>query len=175
MPTRHGGSFSKNASTCRRFNWRRITAWPPASTPWTWKTDLAMSRPIVATVCIACSSESWELLTAPTSVALTCRWRSRPQHQLRTWTTNGLTGEGSRPSRQENPDLREFARLCVDLDRAAVLLYDDVMTDGKAQTGAFSGRLGRKKRIENLFLHIRLNSGAVIADPDLHAVVKVLR
>jgi hypothetical protein len=23
-------------------------------------------------------------LTAPTSVALTCRWRSRPQHQLRT-------------------------------------------------------------------------------------------
>src|SRR5262245_27726607 len=25
-----------------------------------------------------------EALTAPTSLALTCRWRSRPQHQLRT-------------------------------------------------------------------------------------------
>ena len=24
----------------RRFNWRRITTWPTASTPWTWKTDL---------------------------------------------------------------------------------------------------------------------------------------
>jgi hypothetical protein len=24
-------------------------------------------------------------LTAPTSVALSCRWRSRPQHQYRTW------------------------------------------------------------------------------------------
>src|SRR3977135_1263228 len=30
------------------------------------------------------SSESWEPLTAPTSVALTCRWRSRPQHHNRT-------------------------------------------------------------------------------------------
>jgi hypothetical protein len=27
------------------------------------------------------SSESWEPQTAPTSLALACRWRSRPQHQ----------------------------------------------------------------------------------------------
>jgi len=87
----------------------------------------------------------------------------------------GLFGDRSRRSRQDNPDFREFARLRVDLDRATVLLYDDVVTDGKAQTGAFSGRLRRKKRIENLFLHVRLNPGAVIADPDLHAVVEVLR
>jgi hypothetical protein len=31
-----------------------------ASTPWTWKTDFAMSRPIVVTVCMDSSSESWE-------------------------------------------------------------------------------------------------------------------
>src|SRR4029077_20962421 len=60
MPTRHDGSFSKNASTWRRFNWQRITTWPTASTPWTWKTDLAMSKPIVVIVCMARSSESRE-------------------------------------------------------------------------------------------------------------------
>ena len=37
-----------------------MTAWPSASTPWTWKTDFAMSRPIVVTVCMGSSSESWE-------------------------------------------------------------------------------------------------------------------
>jgi hypothetical protein len=47
MPTKQGGSFSKNVSTWRRFNWRRMTTWLAASTPWTWKTDLAMSKPIV--------------------------------------------------------------------------------------------------------------------------------
>src|SRR4029079_17273009 len=30
------------------------------------------------------SSESWEPQIAPTSLALTCRWRSRPQHHFRT-------------------------------------------------------------------------------------------
>jgi hypothetical protein len=34
--------------------------------------------------CMLSSSESWEPQTAPTSLALTCRWRSRPQHQFRT-------------------------------------------------------------------------------------------
>jgi hypothetical protein len=33
---------------------------PAASTPWTWKTDLAISKPIVVTVCMIGSSESWE-------------------------------------------------------------------------------------------------------------------
>jgi hypothetical protein len=31
-----------------------------ASTPWTWKTDFAMSRPIVVTACMSGSSESWK-------------------------------------------------------------------------------------------------------------------
>jgi hypothetical protein len=38
-----------------------MTAWPAASTPWTWKTDLAMSRPIVVIVCMFGSSKSWGL------------------------------------------------------------------------------------------------------------------
>ena len=45
------------------------------------RTDLAMSRPIVVTVCIAPPNRGSP--TAPTSMALMCRWRSRPQHQLR--------------------------------------------------------------------------------------------
>jgi hypothetical protein len=32
---------------------RRTITCPPASTPWTWKTDLAMSKPIVVIVCMA--------------------------------------------------------------------------------------------------------------------------
>jgi hypothetical protein len=35
------------------------------STPWTWKTDFAMSRPIVVTACMSSSSESWEPLQRP--------------------------------------------------------------------------------------------------------------
>src|SRR5262249_54355400 len=43
-----------------------------------------MSKPIVVIACMLSSSESWEPQTAPTSLALTCRWRSRPQHQKQT-------------------------------------------------------------------------------------------
>ncbi len=60
MPTGYGGNFWKNASTWRRFNCRRTNTWPAASTPCTWKTDLAMSKPIVVTVCMARSSEYWD-------------------------------------------------------------------------------------------------------------------
>src|SRR5262245_5599997 len=44
-----------------------------------------MSKPIVVIACMLSSSESWEPQTAPTSLALTCRWRSRPQHQEATY------------------------------------------------------------------------------------------
>src|SRR5450759_1664432 len=33
-----------------------MTTWPSASTPWTWNTDLAMSRPIVVIACMLGSS-----------------------------------------------------------------------------------------------------------------------
>jgi fructoselysine-6-P-deglycase FrlB-like protein len=35
------------------------------------------------TVCMDSSSESWGASAASTSMALTCQWRSRPQHQSR--------------------------------------------------------------------------------------------
>ena len=36
-------------------------------------------------------------------------------------------------ARQNDPDFGEFARLRIDLDRAAMLLDDDVVADGKAK------------------------------------------
>jgi hypothetical protein len=46
MPMMQAGNFAKNASSRLRANRRRTTAWPEASVPRTWKTDLARSRPI---------------------------------------------------------------------------------------------------------------------------------
>src|SRR5580692_7632427 len=43
-----------------------------------------MSRPIVVIVCMTWLLRIVGALTAPTSMALTCRWRSRPQHQQQT-------------------------------------------------------------------------------------------
>ena len=54
-----------------------------------------------------------------------------------------------------------------------MLLDDDVVTDREAEPGAFSGRLRREERIEDLLFHLGWNAGAVVADPDLHAVAKV--
>jgi hypothetical protein len=44
--------------------------------------------------------------------------------------TRGLLGDGSRRSRQDNPNFREFASLRIDLDRTGMLLDDDVVADG---------------------------------------------
>ena len=74
-----------------------------------------------------------------------------------------------------DPDFGELARLRIDLDRAAMLLDDDIVTDREPEPGAFSGGLGREERIEHLLLHFGRNAGAVVADPDFDAVTEVLR
>ena len=51
---------------------------------------------------------------------------------------------------QADRELGEFADLAVDLDRAAMLLGDDVIADREAEPGAFAGRLGREERLEQL-------------------------
>src|SRR5215471_1020904 len=81
-----------------------MTTWPATSTPCTWKTDFAISRPIVEIDCIGCSSESWEPSNGAHSLALSCRWRSRPQHQKRkslrvaAFTPNRTLGVAHRPT-----------------------------------------------------------------------------
>src|SRR5262245_2620745 len=54
-----------------------------------------------------------------------------------------------------------------------MLLDDDVVADGEAKAGALSSRFGREERIENLFLHARRDSSAVIANPNLHTIAKI--
>jgi len=49
IPTRQAGCLAKNATSSLRASRRRSTVCPAASTPWTWKTDLARSRPIETT------------------------------------------------------------------------------------------------------------------------------
>src|SRR5580693_5990547 len=61
----------------------------------------------------------------------------------------------------------EFAEPAVDLDRAAVLLRDDVIADRETQPGAFAGRLGRKERLEQFVPDLGGDAGAVVPHPDL--------
>src|SRR6478672_10137356 len=53
-----------------------------------------------------------------------------------------------------------------------MLLDNDVVTDRKARTGAFTCRFGCEKRVEHLFLHVRRNAGPVVADADFHTIAK---
>ena len=77
-------------------------------------------------------------------------------------------------SRQDDPKFSELAGLGINLYGPAMLLDDDVVTDGQAQPCPFTGRLCRKERVEQLPLHLRRDAGAVVADRDFHAVTKVL-
>src|SRR5262245_7960458 len=54
-----------------------------------------------------------------------------------------------------------------------MLLDDDVVADGKAKSGALSGRFGREERVEHLFFHVRRHTAAVVADSDFHAIAEV--
>src|SRR6202043_3052572 len=82
--------------------------------------------------------------------------------------------EGRSRARQNNPEFGEVARLGVDLYRPAVLLDDDVVTNGQAQPSPFTGRFGREERVEQLLPHLRGYTGAVVAYPDFDPVAKVL-
>ena len=84
-------------------------------------------------------------------------------------------GKEHRRPRQNNFDLCELAGLRIDLNRPAMLLDDDVVTDGEAKPGAFSGGLGRKERIEDLFLHLGWNAGAIVTDRYFNPVAEAFR
>jgi hypothetical protein len=82
--------------------------------------------------------------------------------------------QGCPRARQDNPEFGELAGVGVDLNRPAMLLDDDVVTNGQAQPSPFTGGLCRKERIEHLLLHLGWNAGAVVANPDFDAVTQVL-
>jgi hypothetical protein len=49
------------------------------------------------------------------------------------------------------------------------------VADGQAKASALSGWFGREEGIEHLVFYLGRNAGAVVANPDLYAVAKVLR
>src|SRR5262245_808795 len=53
-----------------------------------------------------------------------------------------------------------------------MLLDDDVVTDGEPKPSSFSGGLRCEKRVEDLFLYFRWDTGAVIPNPDFHSIAK---
>jgi hypothetical protein len=87
---------------------------------------------------------------------------------------------GSRPfgeehcrTRQNNRELGELARLRIHLDGAAMLLDNDVVADGDTKAGPLASRLRREEWIEYLFLHLKRNTSAIVANPDFHTVAEV--
>ena len=77
-----------------------------------------------------------------------------------------------RRARQSDDDFGELPRLRIDLYRPAMLLDDDVVTDGEAKPGAFSRWFCREERIEYFLFHFGWNAGAVVADSDFDAIPK---
>src|SRR6516165_5320415 len=76
-------------------------------------------------------------------------------------------------ARQAYRELGEFAGFAVDLDRAAVLLRDDVPADREAETRPFSGWLGREEWLKQLVPDFGRDAGAVVAHPDLDRLAQI--
>src|SRR6266481_2298903 len=75
--------------------------------------------------------------------------------------------------RQADRELGELAKRAVDLDRAAMLLGDDVVADRQAEAGSFAGRLGREEGLEQFVAEFGWDAGAVVAHPDLDFVAEI--
>src|SRR6516162_2409480 len=87
MPTKQDGRALKNASTSDRCNFRRNTALPAASTPCSWKTRLAMSKP---TVVISIVDGSFSSLHSTARAWHIDAVRGRPPHQIFTTRLRGV-------------------------------------------------------------------------------------
>src|SRR5215831_10764937 len=92
--------------------------------------------------------------------------------QKRTLERLRAFGEQRSRARQNHPDFRELAWLCIDLDCPTMLLHNDVVTDREPKPGSLSGRLRCEERVEYLFFYFRWNTCAVIPNPDFHMIAK---
>src|SRR6516165_5635800 len=78
-------------------------------------------------------------------------------------------------ARQADRKFGELAGHTVNLDRAAVLLGDDVPADREAEPGAFPGGLGRDEGLEQFVPDLRRNAGAVVAHPHFNRIAEIAR
>src|SRR6202022_802003 len=95
------------------------------------------------------------------------RARHRPPEPGRSRLTSLLVVQAAR-SWQNDGEFGELPGLGLDIDRTTMLFHDDVVAHRKAKSGAFTGRLGGKERIEHLFLHLGRDADAVIANGVFH-------
>src|SRR5580700_7769990 len=78
-------------------------------------------------------------------------------------------------ARQVDREFGELADSAVDLDRAAMLLGDDVPADRQTEAGALAGRLGGEERLKQLVPDLGRNAGAVVADADFDRLAEIVR
>src|SRR5262245_39819554 len=137
-----------------------------------------MSKPIVVIACMLSSSESWEPQTEPTSLALTCRCRSRPQHQETTYAVQQILvlGLDITAPRQAHCKHRTFAQLARH-DHIAAHHARELARDCKAEASAAKtlrgGRFGLRKFCEQLRLLLRRPADARFRDRDLDPVASI--
>src|ERR1700750_1335203 len=78
-------------------------------------------------------------------------------------------------ARQAHRQLSVFADPAVDLDRAAVLLGDDVPADRETEPGAFAGWLGGEERLKQFVADLGGDADAVVANAGFDRVTKIVR
>jgi hypothetical protein len=75
--------------------------------------------------------------------------------------------------RQYDLELSEQPGLRLDVDAAAVLLYDNVVAHRQAKPGTFARGLGCEERVEYFLFDLFRDAGAVIANTDFNLVSEV--
>src|SRR5205085_898335 len=78
-------------------------------------------------------------------------------------------------ARQTYREFGERAGFAVDLDRAAMLLGDDVVADRQTESCPFAGRLGREEWLEQLVANVRRDAGPVVAHPYFDSLAEIAR
>src|SRR5215813_12456179 len=75
---------------------------------------------------------------------------------------------------QRNDELSEFAEPGLYIDPATMLLDNNVMGHGEAESRPFARWFCGEKGIEHLLSHLGRDTGAVVADTDFHAGAEIL-
>src|SRR5215471_2568761 len=77
--------------------------------------------------------------------------------------------------READHEFGECASLGVDLDRAAMLLGDDVVADRETEASALSRRFRREERLKKPVAVFGRDASAIVAHPDLDGLAEITR